>query len=212
MGFLSGLFTNYKTIVSSRICFDKILVNGEINVNPGCKDDAVIDWAIHILILCQISKMLYVVPRNYKFTKNFVSMYYEVCDEKCNLDSRRFKNALFNSSLKKHHYDAPSYIFSKLENETVVYESYVRVGSNKSFNFKTDIQIGAETGTALSTPLVLLEIVHQTGNLKLLHCIQSSVRLMCGKYLDGLNWTDLKNVNDFPHTIYAMTKNKTRTV
>jgi len=205
MGFLSTLFTSHETIVSSRIVFDKILVHGEINVGHRCENDGLYDYAMHMLVLCQISKMLYVVPKNYKFTEHFIAKYYEVCDKKYNSYDKRFKDALFNESLKNQQYDAPSYIFYKPENEIEIYQSKVRFGLNKTFNFKTNIPIlGNKTGTALSTPLVFLEIINQTGNNKLLDSIQNSVRLMCGKYLNGFKWNDFKNMMELPHIIYDM--------
>jgi hypothetical protein len=87
------------------------------------------------------------------------------------------------------------------------FESELIVTSNSLFNFKTKIPlIGGRTDAALSTPLVMLALIQESEKTEILTKIQRSVRIMCGKYLSGLDWTSSADYQDLPLKIFDMSK------
>ena len=198
MGILSSLFGTNQTIVTSKISFDERRTHGKISVNPGYD----IEPSMHLLVLFQISKMLCIVPRNYSYTKEFIKTYFDVCDESYTSDSTRFKSALQNKYEGK-----LRYFFSPPENPIEIFESELSITSDKSFNFNTKIPIiGGRTDAALSTPLVLLAIILDSGNSSTVIKTQKSVRSMCEKYLNGYDWTSPSSIYELPIKTFGENK------
>ena len=200
MGLFSSLFGNDKTVITSKIFFDDLRTHGKISVSPGYD----IESSLHLLVLFQIAKVLYVIPNNYVHTKDFIKTYFDVCDESDISDKNRFKKALQNTYEGRLH---ARYVFIPLQNAIETFESELVVTSNKDFNFSTKIPlIGGRTDAALSTPLVILALIQESENTELLIKIQRSVRLMCGKYINGLDWSAISNCRDLPLEIFDMSK------
>lgn len=198
MGILSSLFGTNQTIVTSKIGFDERRTHGKISVNPGYD----IEPSMHLLVLFQISKMLFIVPRNYSYTKDFIKTYFDVCDESYTSDSARFKSALQNKYEGK-----LRYFFSPPENPIEIFESELSITSDKSFNFNTKIPIiGGRTDAALSTPLVLLAIILDSANSSTVIKTQKSVRSMCEKYLNGYDWTSPSSIYELPIKTFGENK------
>ena len=79
--------------------------------------------------------------------------------------------------------------------------------SKTDIKFETKIPVfGGRTNAALSTPLVLLSLIEQADNRDLMIKIQSSVRLMCVKYLNGYDYANLSNSTKLPFEIFDMSK------
>ena len=196
MGIISCLLGNYKVVANARIGFDEIRTHGEINVSPGYDANS----SMHLIVLFQIAKMLYITPRNYSYTCDFIKTYFDACDESCISDKDRFKTALLNKRENK-----LRYFFTQTQNVIEKFESKLVLSPNNNFSFKTKIPIvGGRTDAALSTPLVLLGLIAETGNTTLIKKTQNSVRLMCGKYLNGYDWTKISNCKNLPCEIFNM--------
>jgi len=199
MGIFSSIFGNDKLVVTSKIYFDNLRTHGKISVSPGYD----IESSLHLLVLFQISKMLYVIPNNYFHTKDFIKTYFDVCDDSFSLDNDRFKKALINTYEGRLH---SRYFFMPLQNANETFESELVITSDNNFHFSTKIPlIGGRTDAALSTPLVIMALIQEAGNTELLRNIQRSVRLMSGKYINGLDWTSISN-KDLPINIFNMSK------
>ena len=200
MGLFSGLFGSNKTVITSKIFFDDLRTHGKISVSPGYD----IESSLHLLVLFQISKMLYVTPKNYAHTKDFIKTYFDVCDDLYVADNTRFKVALQNTYEQRNNV---RYFFMPLQNAIETFESELIVTNNICFNFQTKIPlIAGRTDAALSTPLVMLALIQESEKTEILTKIQRSVRLMCGKYLSGLDWTNIANCQDLPLKIFDMSK------